>query len=92
MREKDKVKKMMDTLYKKAIGYVVEEVVEEYGGAEKDGELLKRKVTQKPIPPDVLALKTYIELNGSANELAEYSDEQLEMEKQRLITEIKNKK
>ena len=37
-------------LYRKAVGYTAKEVVEEYGG--ESGELLRRKVSKKHVPPD----------------------------------------
>ena len=82
-------KDLNNSLYKKAVGYTVKEVTEEYGG--EGGDLLKRKVSKKHIPPDITAIKTYIELNKDNNDLANYSDEQLEQIKQRLISELLDK-
>lgn len=82
---KSKTDIALETLYKKAIGYQTEEVVEEYASEEKGGELLKRKVTTKYIPPDVSALKSYMELTRVDNEFDNLTDEELEREKQRLI-------
>ena len=59
------------------------EVSEEYGAQD---ELLRRKVTQKYYPPDVAALKAYVELTGGG--IAEMSDEELEREKRRLLKEM----
>lgn len=86
---KDKKEEIFDTLYKKAMGYVVEEIVEEYSGDEQGGELLKRKVTTKPIPPDMTALKTYIEYQKSYNEYENMNDEELEKERKRLLSQLK---
>lgn len=83
---------VMDTLYKKAIGYTVEEIVEEYASEEKGGELLKRKVTTKAVPPDIVALKTYIELMKENNEFDNMSIEELEKEKIRLLKQLKEDK
>ena len=55
MRKKSKRDIMLETLYKKGIGYQTEEIVEEYASEDKGGELLKRKVTLKNVPPDVVA-------------------------------------
>lgn len=82
---------VMSTLLKRAMGYTVEEIVEEYAGDERGGELIKRKVTTKPVPPDVTALKTYIELSRQDDGYASMTDSELESEKQRLINEIKLK-
>ncbi|MEG1395144.1 MAG: hypothetical protein RSD04_05265, partial [Clostridia bacterium] len=62
-------------LYRKAVGYTAKEIVEEYGG--ESGELLKRKVSKKHIPPDMTALKTFIELDKSRGDIANMSDEEL---------------
>lgn len=79
---------VMSTLLKRAMGYTVEEIVEEYAGDERGGELIKRKVTTKPVPPDVTALKTYIELSRQDDGYASMSDSELEFEKERLINEL----
>lgn len=81
---------LMTRLLDRAMGYTVEEIVEEYGGDEKNGELLKKKITTKPVPPDVNALKTYLELNKNNAEFENLTDEELEQEKQRLIRSLKN--
>lgn len=83
---------VMSTLLKRAMGYTVEEIVEEYVGDEKGGELIKRKVTTKPVPPDVTALKTYIELSRQDDGYASMSDSELESEKERLLSEFASKK
>ncbi len=79
-------KDISSALYKKAVGYTAKEVVEEYGG--QDGELLKRKVSKKHIPPDISALKTYLELNNSQDEFENISDEELEKIKTRLLQQL----
>lgn len=81
---------LMTRLLDRAMGYTVEETVEEYGGDGKNGELLKKKITTKPVPPDVNALKTYLELNKNITEFENLTDEELEKEKQRLIRSLKN--
>lgn len=78
---------MLDTLYKKACGYTVEEVTREYGVDENGNtRLIKQKVQSKYVPPDVTALKAYIELKNK--ELFEMTDEELEREKSRLLAEL----
>ena len=51
-----------DVLVKKALGYDVKEVVEEYV-SDEDGEikLTKKKVTKKNVPPDLTALKILLD-------------------------------
>ncbi len=55
-----------------------------------DGEykLVKRKVTTREIPPDIKAVKLL--LDGGNDE--DFSDEELEAEKQRLLKLLKEKK
>lgn len=56
--------------------------------------MLKRKVVQKNVPPDVSALKLLVDLNASSS-IKELTDDELEKEKIRLIkilTESKENK
>ncbi len=93
---KEKIKKiktlsdLKDVLVKKALGYDVKEVVEEYI-ADEDGEikLSKKKVTKKNVPPDLTALK--ILLDGEEKPIRSMSDEELEKEKVRLLNLLKEK-
>ena len=97
MKEKDK--NLIDgdinsALLKKALGFDAKEVVEEYA-LDEGGEvkLSKKKITTKCVPPDVSALKMLLDRDTP---LSEFSDEELEAEKKRLIgiirqTEKKNK-
>ena len=48
-------------ILRKAVGYEVQEIVEEYSG---ENELIKRKVSYKHVPPDMTAIKTILELKG----------------------------
>lgn len=79
---------MLDVLYKKARGYDVEEINREYV-VDEDGnkKLVKEKTTVKHVPPDLSALKAYMEIKDT--ELARMSDEDLKKEKERLIGELK---
>ena len=72
-------------IVKRALGYDVEEVVEEYAQS-KEGEIVltKKKVTLKNVPPDVSALKILIDL-GDGEKVESLSDEELNAEKQRLL-------
>lgn len=83
---------VMSTLLKRAMGYTVEEIVEEYAGDDRGGELIKRKVTTKPVPPDITALKTYIELSKQDDGYSSMTDSELMAEKERLISEFVNEK
>ena len=81
-------KEVLDALTKKALGYTSEEVTEEY--QEGDGEitLTKRKVIKKEVPPDLSALKILLE-EIAEKPITEMSDEQLQAEKERLLTLLK---
>lgn len=83
VNQKEKAKK---ALFKKAIGFKTQEVVEEY--AQNDGEIVltKKKVTQKEVPPDCVAIKMIIE---SGEDYSALSTEELEKEKIRLIKLLK---
>lgn len=72
-------------LIKKALGYDATETVEEYVSCD-DGEikLAKKKVTKKNVPPDLTALKMLMDENDKA--VCEMTDEQLEEEKNKLLT------
>lgn len=80
---------MLDSLYKKGVGYQTEEVVEEYASEEKGGELLKRKITIKNVPPDVAALKAYLDISKESGEFDNLSDNELNAEKIRLLKLLK---
>ena len=78
-------KKLARSLYKKAVGYTATEKTTEFS---PEGEVIKRKVTSKHYPPDITALKTYLELTGQEEDLEAMSDEALELEKERLLKEL----
>ena len=81
---------MIDVLYKKARGYDVEEYTREYV-VDEDGNkrLVKEKTSLRHVPPDLTALKAYMDIRDT--ELARMSDEELEIEKQKLLTQLKGK-
>lgn len=79
---------MLETLYKKAKGYDVEEVVCEYSVDEEGNRVLtKEKRSKKHVPPDLSAIKAYMELKDS--DLCRMGTEELEKEKKRLLKELK---
>ncbi len=80
-RRKYVEKELMDALYKKAVGYETSEIVEEYNDV---GDIVKRKVSTKYIPPDVTALKIYVE-ESDRGDLVRLDDEELIKEKERLL-------
>ncbi|MCK9574964.1 MAG: hypothetical protein WCX32_02090 [Clostridia bacterium] len=85
--KKCSIKKLSRALLKKALGYSINEIAEEYVSGENDElKLIKRKVTTKHIPPDIPAAKILIEmLSLQTSDIKEMSDVELEREKHRLI-------
>lgn len=73
-------------VFRKATGYEVQEVTEEYSG---DNELLKRKIATKHYPPDMSAVKVYQEMMpDSVDDVAALSDAQLQELKMRLLSQL----
>ena len=85
---KEKQEKLGDALLKVALGFQVAEVTEEF--AEVDGELklTKRRRTKKDVPPDLKAVQMLLAEQDYG--YASMSDEELQKEKKRLLTELKN--
>ena len=75
---------ILNALRKRAIGYESQEVTEEYQSSEEGEKMVKRKVVIKHVPPDVTAAKVLIEVEGGSD-ITTLTDEELELEKQRLI-------
>lgn len=89
--ERDKIyEKVQKALIKRALGYDTSETVEEYTSDGTDMTIVRKKVTTKNVPPDISAAKLLLEnINEGDNGLQGMSDEQLEVEKQRLLTMLK---
>ncbi len=85
-------KKIKNALAKKAVGYEAKEVVEEY--QEEDGslKLTKKRVTKKHVPPDYQAAKIILEEIHTEKPLRKLTDEELELEKKRLLAILKGDK
>ncbi len=79
---------LQEALFKKALGYDVTEIVEEYVG-DNEGEikLSKKKITTKNVPPDMTALK--ILLDDQQKSVFEMTDQELFDEKVRLLCLLK---
>ena len=75
----------MRSLYKKAVGYTATEKTTEYS---PEGDIVKRKVTSKHFPPDISALKAYLELISNGEDYESMTDEELTREKERLLKEL----
>lgn len=83
--------KLLKSILKKAIGYNVSEVSEEYSVDENGVEVLnKRKITKKYVPPDLTALRTYLEMTATKTDYENMTDEELVAIKDRLLEELKN--
>lgn len=68
-------------LKKCAVGFGASEVVEEFCMEDGELKLVKKKVTKKDIPPDIKAVKLLMDGCG----FSDFSDEELEEEKNRLL-------
>lgn len=83
-------KVLRSSIIKKALGYNVDEVTEEF--ALKDDNnlaLVKRKVSTKHIPPDYSAFKVLCEYFGEADDdISSLSDEELNKSIKQLITSL----
>ncbi len=80
--------KLEDALLKVALGYQLAEVTEEYAEVNGEFKLTKRKKTKKDVPPDLKAVQML--LLGGGEEYGALSDEELEREKERLLTALKD--
>ena len=79
---------LRDALIKKALGYNATETVEEYVSSEEgEVKLTKKKVTIKNVPPDISAIKMLLE--SETQNIETLTDEELEQEKQRLLSLLK---
>lgn len=78
---------MLDVLYKKATGYEVTETTKEFAlDADGNERLVKEKQSVKYIPPDINAIKAYMEIKDG--ELYSMSDEELRAERKKLLSEL----
>ena len=83
---------IISALYKKSLGYEVQEVVEEYIFDENSNEkLIKKKTTKKDIPPDMTAVKIMLELfsNETDLDISNLTDEQLKQKIDEIMIKIK---
>ena len=72
-------------LLKKAKGYAYREKTDEYVVVEGKKQLVKSKVVTKRVHPDVNAIKALITLTEDNADVTKMTDEQLQVEKLRLI-------
>ena len=77
-----------EALLKVALGYQIAEVTEEYTETNGELKLVKRKKTKKDVPPDLKAVQMLLGGVGESG-FSTLSDEELELEKQRLLAQLK---
>lgn len=76
---------LMRILLKKAKGYSYREKTDEYLVSDGKKQLVKSKVVTKRVQPDVSAIKAFIQLGDGQADVTQLTDEQLQVEKLRLI-------
>ncbi len=86
----DENDKLTKTLLKKAMGYSVDEIVEEYVNDENELKLVKKKITKKHIPPDINAAKALLEKNNEMNleKIKSLSNEELQKLREKVLASI----
>lgn len=91
-RNREEKGKLKTALFRRAVGYDTTEVVEEFAETEEgEQRLTKRKVTTKNVPPDISAAKLLLELEEEGEkkyDLSFLSDEELQREKERLLSDL----
>lgn len=91
-RETVKESDVITALTKKALGYEVQEVIEEYSIDDDNNErLMKKKVTKKSVPPDITAVKVILEWENLnfQQDFKDLSDEELDEKINQIIKQIK---
>lgn len=76
---------LTEILLKKAKGYSFKEKTEEFTVADGKVTLVKKKVVTKRMQPDVAAIKALLQLSEDNLEVSQMTDEQLQVEKLRLL-------
>lgn len=85
-------KEISKALYKKALGYETNEIVEEYSFDESGSCILnKRKITKKHISPDLSAAKILLEKysDKTKDEIKEMSDEEIIKRELEILQKLK---
>jgi len=86
-------KEIENALYKRATGFeTVDESLEYVAGDDDELKLSKKKISKKFVAPDISAAKALIEIYASDNGLEHLSDDELEAERLRLISLLKEEK
>ena len=84
---KSHIKKILKKL---ANGYDYFEEIEEYVKSVDDNEMIlsKKKITKRYVPPDMLAIKMLLEIDGESFRLSDMTDQELLDLKNSLIKKI----
>lgn len=85
MAQDKKLKYLESALYNRAVGFVQEDVSEEFGMVDNSLKLIKRKTSKKYYPPEIRAIELMLE-QGQADDLKGMSIEELEKERDKLKT------
>ena len=91
--DKNQDEMLSDAVISRAKGCEAREVVEEYAIDDDNGnvKLVKKKVTTKYLPPDISAVKMYLNLNATnTNNYQNMTDDELVAEKHRLLNILKD--
>ena len=81
---------LTNILLKKAKGYAYRERTDEYVVTDGERKLVKSKVVTKRVQPDVNAIKALLTLTDDNSDITKMTDEQLQVEKLRLISLLNN--
>lgn len=83
-------KKLLEKiLLRKAKGYSFREKTEEFNVVDGKRQPVKCKITTKRVQPDVNAVKALLELSEAQTDVCDMTDEQLRVEKMRLLRLLK---
>lgn len=80
---------LQQVLIKKAMGFKIKETVQEFVAVEDEMKLTKKKVSVKYYPPDLNAIELLLKTRETMFDFENYTDEELEAEKQKLIKQLK---
>ena len=86
----DEKQLLVKILLKRAKGYPYHEKTDEFTVVDGKKQLTKRKVVTKRMQPDINAIKALIALTDTADDVTQMTDEQLQVEKLRLINLLNN--
>jgi len=83
MAQDDKREKLESALFDRAVGFVQEDVSEEFGMVDNSLQLIKRKTSKKYYPPEIRAIELMLEQEGDGD-VGEMSLEELKKERTKL--------